>query len=85
MGTNDLHHFLLIYDTAARRLRELSEFDALDRAMAAFEHAERVHRGDSTVQVVLLGADSLNTIKVTHSNFFYDKPIEGLIRLALAG
>jgi len=41
-----------------------------DRARRAYEAAERAHRDRDDVDIVLLGADSLKTIKKTHSSYF---------------
>jgi hypothetical protein len=41
-----------------------------DAALAAYEQAEQDARTRSDVEVVLLSADSLATIKRTHSSYF---------------
>lgn len=56
-----------------------------DDALEAYAVREREHRLDPAVEVVLLGADSLDTIKKTHSSYFL-RPAEhafaGIIRSA---
>ena len=72
-------HFLLIYDVENDTLREPPrQFSRSDRAMRAFERAEREHLGDGSVQIVLLGARSLDAIKVTHPNVFERDSLERL-------
>ena len=66
-----MKHFLLIYDVEKDVLREPPrEFARADRALRAYEKLEHAHLGDGSVQIVLLGARSLEAIKVTHANFF---------------
>lgn len=81
-----LLHFLLIYDGAQGRLRHLREFAQHQReaAVAAYEEAEKRYTTDDNVQVVLIAADSLETVQRTHSNFWHGESIEVLLRDALA-
>lgn len=66
-----LIHFLLVYD---HELQELvgppREFSNPSEAAAAYSELEREHRHDSNLEIVLIGADSLETIKNTHGNYF---------------
>ena len=73
-----MQHFLLIYDVRAGAVTAPPrEFDDAGEATAAYEAAERQHLLDDHLQIVLVAADSLDTVKVTHGNFFertdYDK------------
>lgn len=40
--------------------------------MAAYAAREEQHREDPSVEVVLVAADSLDTIRTTHSHYFAD-------------
>jgi hypothetical protein len=72
-----MKHFLLIYDVEKGELREPPrEFARSDRAVRAYEALEREHLRDESVQIVLLGARSLEAIKVTHANFFKRDSLE---------
>jgi hypothetical protein len=75
----DLIHFLLTYDVQEARLVEVREFRDIDEAVAAYEAAEAAHRNDVSLEIVLLGADSLETIKVTHANYFEADSREALL------
>ncbi len=80
-----MRHFLLIYDIDHGRLVDPPrEFKHADRELALEEYArlEAVHRG-TRVQVVLIAADSLDAVKVTHANFFVRDSIEALVRDAM--
>ncbi|MBI2691730.1 MAG: hypothetical protein HYX29_07300 [Solirubrobacterales bacterium] len=69
MTEADINHFLLISDPGKPEpeVRELgSDYDA---AIVAYNEAEENHRGDE-IEVVLLSADSVETIRRTHSSYF---------------
>jgi len=66
----DIQHFLVVYDVA-RSLAAVEEFGTdYENALQAYAEREAEHRLDTAVEVVLLGADSLDTVKKTHSSYF---------------
>lgn len=70
MSPDEIKHFLLTHDartgeTAVRRFGT-----DYDRAQKAYAEAEREHRDQGDFDIVLVGADSLATIKQTHSSYF---------------
>jgi uroporphyrinogen-III synthase len=67
-----LHHFLLIYDLSARRLVDIRMFTSAEEATAAYGQAEREHLDDRDTEIVLVGSDSLETVKRTHAQYFTD-------------
>jgi hypothetical protein len=68
-----LIHFLLVYDLERQQLvGEPQEFVRADEATAAYSALEREHQKDSNLEVILIGADSFETIKSTHGNYFED-------------
>jgi len=70
MSQVDINYFLVIYDIAAGEA-VVESFEGDDeRALAAYEAAERKHRRDGNVEVVLLGSDSIETLKRTHASYF---------------
>lgn len=66
-----LFHFLLVYDLDRQELVEQHEFHDAAAAAAAYADLEGRHRGDPRVEIVLVGADSIETIKRTHGNYFH--------------
>ena len=64
-----LTHFLLIYDLRHQRL-EVQEFADATKATDAYGQAELDHLGDHSWEIVLVGADSLDTIRKTHGHYF---------------
>lgn len=66
-----IRYFLLLYDRERDDLVEVLEFDDADEAAVAYERAEqRIRSGQERLDALLVGADSLETVKVTHSNYF---------------
>lgn len=69
-----LIHFLLVYDVVRQELAAPpEEYSTAADAAAAYAELERKHRNDPNVEIVLVGADSLDTIKHTHGNYFDGK------------
>jgi hypothetical protein len=67
---DDIKHFLVTHDVT-RRETTVVEFGAdYEVALDAYGEAERKVWGRPDLDVVLLGADSLETIKRTHSSYF---------------
>ncbi len=69
--SEQIQHFLLIFDHEQDRLIRVEEFgpDA-DAALVAYAEREAEFADHKRVEVVLLGSDSLETVKVTHANYF---------------
>ncbi len=66
-----IQHFLLVFDHAAGKLIEIEEFGTDSaRAMEAYASRERDLSRDTRLEVVLIGSDSLETIRTTHANYF---------------
>lgn len=66
-----IQHFLIVFDHAAGRLVELVKFgEDSDRAVAAYSAKERELEGRDLMEIVLIGSDSLETVKQTHANYF---------------
>ena len=62
----------MIYDTDAHKAEVRGFGEDYDAAQAAYEEAERQTRDMSNFDVVLLSADSEETIRRTHSSYFND-------------
>ncbi len=70
MSPADIKHFLIVYDIPSAHADVRPYGTDYDAALDAYEQAEEEARGHSEVEVVLLSADSLETIKRTHSSYF---------------
>lgn len=68
--TESINHFLLTFDIG-RQTAQVEEFGTeYEMALVAYGAAEERHRSDPQIEVVLLGADSLETLRRTHSSYF---------------
>lgn len=66
-----LHHYLLIFDHAKGELISNEDFGAdSDRAVATYAEREIELKGQDSIEIVLIGSDSLDTIRITHANYF---------------
>ena len=65
-----LKHFLLTYDLRAQQLVDQREFDDGAEAAQAYAELERDNRGRVDLEIVLVGADSIETIRRTHAHYF---------------
>lgn len=63
-------YFLLTFDRKRGKLLGKRRFEDQDAASAAYAKAERSHRRDDGVEVVLVGADSEQTLRHTHGHYF---------------
>jgi hypothetical protein len=65
-----LRYFLLVFDQRTATVVRTDEFTSMTAALDAYGAAEREHWDDRRMEVVLLGSDSLETVKITHANYF---------------
>jgi hypothetical protein len=73
MSTDDIQHFLVIYDPAIGKA-EVHEFGTdYEAAQEAYAGLEQENGIETNFDVVLLSADSLETIEQTHSSYFSDR------------
>jgi hypothetical protein len=70
--TASLNHFLLVFDHARAELLDVQDFGSdAKSAMSEYARLEREHMGKAdSIEIVLIGSDSLDTVKVTHANYF---------------
>jgi hypothetical protein len=70
MSPADIKHFLIVYDIPSAHADVRPYGTDYDAALKAYDQAEQDAQDRSDVEVVLLSADSLETIKRTHSSYF---------------
>ena len=80
-------HVMLVYSLKEQRLINQKIFEdepgnrgqAIKRAMDAYMAAEKANIRSDDVEIVLVGADSLSTIKTTHRSYFAeDVPVSDI-------
>ncbi len=66
-----IQHFLLVFDHARGSLIEEKHFheDGI-AALAAYSAKEKDHSGDRNIEIVLIGSDSIETVRLTHANYY---------------
>ncbi len=86
MSEKNINHFLVVYDIVAG-LAHVQQFDGeYELAVEAYNDEERRYRKDSNIEVVLLGSDSLETLRRTHSSYFelHEKHADQIVARELA-
>lgn len=86
MSERDVKHFLVVYDIPAARA-DVTPFERdYQAALDAYNREEEAQRDNPDVEVVLLGSDSVDTLKRTHSSYFelHEKHIDQYVGRVLA-
>ena len=66
-----IQHFLLVFDHAQGHLIDMVEFgNDGDQAVAAYAEKESAYQGSRNIEIVLIGSDSIETVQLTHANYF---------------
>lgn len=66
-----MKQFLLAFDHGEQRLVVQREFgDNVEEAAEFYRELEVQYRDNLRMDIVLVGSDSLESVKVTHSNYF---------------
>lgn len=71
MSPDEIQHFLVVLDPETDKVEVQQLGTDYDAAQAAYAEAEQANGGvDARLDIVLLSADSLETIERTHSSYF---------------
>lgn len=66
-----IQHFLLVFDHDLGHLIDEQDFGTdADRAVAAYAECENKHKDAEKIEIVLIGSDSIDTVRLTHANYF---------------
>ena len=69
--SDKIQHFLLVFDHERGQMLELVRFgEDSERAVAAYATKEQEYQDRRFIDIVLIGSDSLETVKLTHANYF---------------
>jgi len=69
-----LVHFLLVYDRKLQKLVFERPYTDPAEALHAYEEMEETHRDERNMEIVLVGADSIETVMLTHGNYWQTEP-----------
>jgi hypothetical protein len=68
---NEIQHFLLVFDHLRGELIREEHFGQdSDKALAAYANCEQKYRDQPDVEIVLIGSDSIDTVHLTHANYY---------------
>lgn len=71
MTTKKIQHFLLVFDHDKGELIEVKDFGTdQESAVLTYGECEEKYKDIRTVEIVLIGSDSFETVKLTHANYF---------------
>ena len=80
MSELDIRHFLVVYDLSKGRATVREFGTDYDSALTAYAETEADFANRGRYDIVLIGADSLETIKRTHSSYFHtEESFESLL------
>ena len=65
-----MRHYLLIYDRSAGKIVRHRAYSRADMALKARFEAEREYAGQPEIEVVVLGAESWESLPRTHARYF---------------
>ena len=66
-----MHHYLLAYDHAKGQLVINEDYGTdVDTALDAYSALEKKYKDNLSMDIVLVGSDSIESVKVTHSTYF---------------
>lgn len=65
-----MKHFLIVFDRRAGQILRLEEMTSAQEALRERFAVERKHRGETDLEVVVLGADSEAALRRTHARYF---------------
>ncbi len=75
MTDKPIEHFLLVFDHDKGRLVDRQDFGVDgSAALAAYAAKEAEYRERPRIEVVLVGSDSIETVRRTHANYFEETP-----------
>lgn len=72
MDEDTTTYFLLTYDRSKLRLVDIERYQDGEKAVDLYGERERQYAEQPHMEVVLLGADSEDAIRVTHPTYFRD-------------
>lgn len=71
MVMSAINHFLLVFNHEIGKLVSQQNFGSkIDEALAEYAHLEQDFEDRPMMDVVLLGSDSIETVRITHANYF---------------
>jgi hypothetical protein len=79
MSERDIKHFLVVYNLAEGKATVEQFGTDYEAALEAYARREEDFANRETFDIVLIGAESLETIERTHSSYFHTESFESLL------
>jgi hypothetical protein len=76
-----MRHFLLVYNRREGRVLRRKAYRGATGALEARFAAEREFKGQSDIEIVVLGGESWQAVERTHSRYF--SPVQDLAKVGL--
>ncbi len=71
MTDKTIHHYLLVFDHEQGTLIAQRHFGTdSDAAVAEYSATEEKYQGQTSIEIVLVGSDSIDTVRRTHANYY---------------
>ncbi|MGL5857061.1 MAG: hypothetical protein ACRC35_01395 [Angustibacter sp.] len=71
MSNGKIKHFILVFDRHQGHLIKQLDFGTkAKKALETYEELEEQYRHKLHMDIVLVGSDSIETVKITHANYF---------------
>lgn len=67
-------YWLIVYKRSEGQLQRCDPFDSSRAALAERFRLEHEHRDDPDLEIVAIGSESLETLKVNHARYFLTLP-----------
>ena len=66
-----INHFLLVFNHEIGKLVSQQDFGSkIDEAVAEYARLEEKFKDSPMMDIVLVGSDSIETVRITHANYF---------------
>lgn len=66
-----IQHFLLVFNHEIGKLVDQRDFGGdIDTAVSEYSKLEKEYQDSPMMDIVLVGSDSIDTVRVTHANYF---------------
>ncbi|MDP9904572.1 hypothetical protein [Arthrobacter bambusae] len=79
-----IQHFLLVFDHRSNELIEQRSFGQdIHEATKRYGEMEQQYENCHAIDIVLVGSDSIETVKITHANYFTGESMK-LVQNALS-
>ncbi|MGN6607941.1 MAG: hypothetical protein ACTHMS_13140 [Jatrophihabitans sp.] len=66
-----IKHFLLVFNHEIGKLVQQQDFGTrLEEAITEYSRLEREYKNSPMMDIVLVGSDSIETVRITHANYF---------------